>query len=255
MYLLCKYNTQTAIRFAMVKRAVVDLAATADWTPATGDTKISKDGGNFANTTNNPAATGGTGSVGWTLTLTATELSCAEANVQIVDSATKAVEDQWLNVYTYGNASAKFLIDYSDAVRFGLTALPNVASGSAGAIITSGTGTAQLNVSGGRGDADILRVNGVAASASNLQKATSVYVIGTVTNSSLTPTTTQFEASDITTATADFYVGRRVIGLTGNRTAEAAQITAYSLQGGARGRFTVTTMTGAYANGDTFIVV
>lgn len=39
--------------------------------------------------------------------------------------------------------------DPSDTVRYGLTALPNVASGSAGAIITSGTGTAQLSVSSG----------------------------------------------------------------------------------------------------------
>ena len=37
-----------------------------------------------------------------------------------------------------------------DAVRLGLTALPNVASGSAGAIITSGTGTAQLSTSSGQ---------------------------------------------------------------------------------------------------------
>lgn len=41
-------------------------------------------------------------------------------------------------------------LDPYDAVRAGLTALPNVASGSAGAIITSGTGTAQLSVSSGQ---------------------------------------------------------------------------------------------------------
>ena len=40
-------------------------------------------------------------------------------------------------------------LDPYDAVRAGLTALPNVASGSAGALITSGTGTAQLSVSSG----------------------------------------------------------------------------------------------------------
>jgi len=39
--------------------------------------------------------------------------------------------------------------DPYDAVRMGLTALPNVASGDNGAIITAGSGTAQLNVSGG----------------------------------------------------------------------------------------------------------
>lgn len=114
MFLLAKYNTQTVFRFPMVKRGVADLAVTGDWTPATGDTKVSKNGGNFANTTNNPAATGGTGSVGWTLTLTATELSAAEVNVQIVDSATKAVEDQWITIYTYGHASAKIISDLGD---------------------------------------------------------------------------------------------------------------------------------------------
>ena len=36
-----------------------------------------------------------------------------------------------------------------DSVRFGMTALPNVASGSAGAIVTSGIGTAQLSTSSG----------------------------------------------------------------------------------------------------------
>lgn len=254
LVMLAKYGTQTAFPFPMVKRGVVDLAASADWTPATGDTKVSKDGGNVANTTNNPAAVGGTGSVLWSLTLTATELQCADATVQIVDSATKAVEDQTIKVYTYGNASAKYPVDFSDTTRFGLAALPNVASGSAGAIIVAGTGTAALNVTGGRADADVLRINNSATSAANLAKSTGLILPFTVTNAGLSPTTTQFEASDVTTATADFYVGRRIIGLTGSRQYEAAQITAYSLVSG-RGRFTVTTMTGAFANGDTGIIV
>ena len=41
-------------------------------------------------------------------------------------------------------------VDPYDAVRFGMTALPNAASGSAGAVITSGTGTAQLSTSSGQ---------------------------------------------------------------------------------------------------------
>ena len=55
-----------------------------------------------------------------------------------------------------GTGIAPVLLEYDlvaydplDGVRLGLTALPNVASGSAGAIITSGTGTAQLNVTSG----------------------------------------------------------------------------------------------------------
>jgi hypothetical protein len=40
--------------------------------------------------------------------------------------------------------------DPDDAVRLGLTAMPNVASGSAGAILTDGTGTAQITSSSGQ---------------------------------------------------------------------------------------------------------
>lgn len=115
MFLLAKYGVQTTFTFPVVKRAVVDLAATADWTPATGDAKVSKDAGSVANTTNNPAAVAGTGSVMWSLVLTATELTAAVVDVQIVDSATKAIEDQVLKVYTYGNASAKIPFDLSTA--------------------------------------------------------------------------------------------------------------------------------------------
>ena len=121
MFLLAKYGVQTSFRFAVVKRGVVDLAATGDWTPATGDTKISKDGGNVANTSNNPSAVGGTGSVLWSITLTAAELQAAEIVIQIVDSATKAIEDQTLVIYTYGHASAKIQADLSDSVWLGLT--------------------------------------------------------------------------------------------------------------------------------------
>jgi hypothetical protein len=113
MFLLAKYGVQTTFTFPIVKRGVVDLAASADWTPATGDTKISKDGGSVANSTNNPVAVGGTGSVLWSLTLTATELTATTVDIQIVDSATKAIEDQVIKVYTYGNTSAKIPFDFS----------------------------------------------------------------------------------------------------------------------------------------------
>jgi hypothetical protein len=51
--------------------------------------------------------------------------------------------------FTGANALCNFEFDLwsvniQDTVRMGLTALPNVASGAAGAIITNGTGTAQL---------------------------------------------------------------------------------------------------------------
>lgn len=52
-----------------------------------------------------------------------------------------------------------------DAVRLGLTALPNVASGSAGAIITSGTGTAQLSVTAGVASANTTQLAGQTVTA------------------------------------------------------------------------------------------
>jgi len=118
----------------MVKRGVVDLATAADWTPATGDMKLTKDQGSLTNVTNLP--TSGGGSVLWSFTASATELQCAELAVQIVDSATKAVEDNMLRIYTYGNAAAKFPVDFSDLVRLGLTALPNAAAAAAGGLPT-----------------------------------------------------------------------------------------------------------------------
>ena len=121
MFLLAKYGVQTSFRFAVIKSASSDLAASGDWSPATGDTKISKDGGNVANTSNNPSAVGGTGSVLWSITLTAAELQAGEVVIQIVDSATKAIEDQTLVIYTYGHASAKIQADLSDSVWLGLT--------------------------------------------------------------------------------------------------------------------------------------
>ena len=121
MFLLAKYGVQTSFRFAVIKSPSSDLAASGDWTPATGDTKISKDGGNVANTSNNPSAVGGTGSVLWSITLTAAELQAGEVVIQIVDSATKAIEDQTLVIYTYGHASAKIQADLSDSVWLGLT--------------------------------------------------------------------------------------------------------------------------------------
>lgn len=54
--------------------------------------------------------------------------------------------------------------DPYDTVRLGLTALPNVASGNAGAIVTAGTGTAQINVSSGNVAGSVASVVGAVGS-------------------------------------------------------------------------------------------
>jgi hypothetical protein len=157
---LYKYGVAVHLYKPIVKRGVVDFAVSADWTPAAGDVKISKDGGAAANVTNLPTAITMGNTAMWDYSLTATEMQAAKVRITVADSATKAVEDQMFEIDTYGNASAQHAVDLSDAVRAGLTALPNVASGSAGAIPTTGTGANQVNVAGGRVDSNLLASGG-----------------------------------------------------------------------------------------------
>ena len=78
-------------------------------------------------------------------------------------------------------------------------------------------------------------------------------IVDTVTNTH-TPTTSVFESDTITEATADHFIGRTVIFTSGVLQYQAAQITDYSAVGGI-GHFTVSTMTDAPSNNDTFVIV
>lgn len=140
MMLLRKYGVATTFTAPVRKAGSDDLAATGDWTPATGDVKVSKDDGAVANITTLPSVVTGTGSVLWKFTLSATEMQAARVVIQIVDSATKAVDDQVFLIDTYGNASAQHAIDLDDSVRAGLTALPNAAADAAGGLAISDAG-------------------------------------------------------------------------------------------------------------------
>lgn len=110
-----KYNTSTAsgthIRIPIPKAASTDFAGSGDWTPASGDVKLSKDGGTQANIGTLPTYTNGA----WEFQLTGTELSCKQLEIMIVDSATKVITDQAILIETFGNASAMYAIDYSAA--------------------------------------------------------------------------------------------------------------------------------------------
>jgi len=110
-----KYGTQTTIYFPLIKASSQNFAVSGDYTHASGDVKISKDGGAAATATNSPSAiTMGNGAM-WSLTLTATEMQAAEVVVTIIDAATKAVEDQMVKLHTFGHASAKIVADLSAA--------------------------------------------------------------------------------------------------------------------------------------------
>lgn len=89
----------------------------------------------------------------------------------------------------------------------------------------------------------------IAISQAQIVKAT----VDTVVNTH-TPTTTEFQADDITEATADHYKGRIVIFTSGALASQATDITGYAAVGGI-GQFTVTALTEAPANNDTFIII
>jgi len=93
-----------------------------------------------------------------------------------------------------------------------------------------------------------------ATGAARLALSAGQIVPGTVDTASTASTTTTFEADDITEATADHYNGRIVVWTSGVLAGQATDITDYSLVG-SNGSFTVTAMTEAPGNNDTFIVV
>lgn len=193
MFFLGKYATASTFFFPMVKRGVVDLASSGDWTPSTVDCRLTKDGSSAGPSTNAVANVEGPT---WKLALSATEMTAAEVTVQIVDAATKAVEDQWFNIYTYGNASARLLPDFSDAVRFGLTALPNAVAGGNGGL-PLGDASARVDVgkllgtawatpaTAGLTDVNVKNINAVSASPVTTIKAvqglTTADVVASVT--------------------------------------------------------------------------
>ena len=100
---------------------------------------------------------------------------------------------------------------------------------------------------------DTVKISGDSAAADRLEAMMDACPIGTVDNTSFTPTTTVFE-TNITEATADHFNDRICLFVTGNLSGQQKAVTDYALSGG-RGKFTVNALTEAPANGDTFILV
>jgi len=118
--ILRKYATATAsgthIRVPIIKAGSNDFAAGGDWTPQAGDVKVSKDGGAQANIGTLPTYSNGA----WEFQLTGTELTASQVEIMVVDSATKAVEDQCILVETYGHTSAMHITEnMSGAIESG----------------------------------------------------------------------------------------------------------------------------------------
>lgn len=138
-----------------------------------------------------------------------------------------------------------------DTVRGGLTALPNVASGSAGAIITSGTGTAQLSVSSGIASANVSQINSSSTAAQKLERGVRGTTLITVGSGS---TATAVVASSISPSGAanDQFLGL-VMAFDDNTTTVQlrGQKTVVTDYDNATSTFTVTSLTVAPSSGDT----
>jgi hypothetical protein len=98
---------------------------------------------------------------------------------------------------------------------------------------------------------DVKQIASTGNAATQLANIAGTMEKGTVDDSANPTSTTYFEASDITEATADHYIGKVITFMTGNLAKQSTEITDYALVG-ANGAFSVVAMTEAPADGDTF---
>jgi len=95
----------THVNIPIIKAGETNFAVGADWTPATGDVKVTKDDGTPANIGTLPTYVT---DQGWEFVFTAAELTCKKLDVLVTDAATKAIEDQKVTIVTFGNILAMF---------------------------------------------------------------------------------------------------------------------------------------------------
>lgn len=94
------YGAAVTFLCPVIDAGTTDFSVSADWTPAAGDVKVSKDEGSVTNIATLPTIVAGTGGALWKFSLSATEMQAKHIDIQIVDSATKAVEDQAIHLET-----------------------------------------------------------------------------------------------------------------------------------------------------------
>lgn len=198
----------------------------ANPTLAAGDVKISKDGGAFASiegagTFGDFVAVAPASGTSVQVKPDATAMTCKTLVIRFIDQTSpKEWEDQEVVVETYGHASAMHPFDLGTAMQL----------------------------------VDVSKINGNSGAAAKLALGSDSMLQGTIDDTAFSPTTSQFEADDITEATADHYNGRVIVFTSGNLIRQMASIQDYSLVGG-RGHFTVSALTEAPANNDTFLII
>lgn len=141
-------GTKQVIQIPIIKAGSVNYAVGADWTPVAGDVKIIKNGDHAAaaNIGTLPVARTVGNTALWEFVFSQSEMEAGSIRVVISDAATKAVEDQSFEIETYGHASAMEQFDPTDAVRGGLTALPNANAAASGGLIINGTNAGAVSL-------------------------------------------------------------------------------------------------------------
>lgn len=141
-----------------------------------------------------------------------------------------------------------------DTAEIGAEGAGLTEAGGTGDQFTAVTGRLPATLVNGRMDSTVSAINDDTAAAARLALSAAQIIPGTVDSTAFAPTTTEFEADDITEATAQHYNGRVIIFTSGVLIGQATSISNYSLATG-RGHFTVVAMTEAPGNNDTFIIV
>lgn len=144
----------------------------------------------------------------------------------------------------------------------GSTASVTGAVGSVTGAVGSVTGNVGGNVVGSVASvtaevtADMTKISGSAQAADNLEASALSMVKGTVNTGVVASTTTTFQSADVTEATADHFIGRVALFWDDGFAlfAQACRIVDYELNG-AEGKFTVTALTEAPADGAPFVIV
>ncbi len=126
MPFLRKYVSATGLVHVPIRKAGSrDFATDSDWTPAAGDVKVSNGAINVSNILYLPTYDDGL----WVFDLNgSTYWPSGAAQVIVIDSATKAVEDTCFLVESFGHNSANHKVDYGDGVAFGISRLASIYS-------------------------------------------------------------------------------------------------------------------------------
>lgn len=97
-----KWGVATHVRVPLELFGGGDFAASADYTPGTGDVKVSKDGGAAANITTLPSAIAMGNTAYWDFPLSATEMQASEVIVTLAENGSpRVLEQQFILIETY----------------------------------------------------------------------------------------------------------------------------------------------------------